>query len=126
MKEIHLTLISKGHETAESVKSLAQSIIKRIKNIRLISIETYPKFEYAYRINLAATPNTTQSINEEAIFISSKICSPWLVYIFEDEGDIELIFNADKNARFATPDFEQIFWGHLQIIKATVNEKESV
>jgi hypothetical protein len=81
-----------------------------------VSIESYPKFEHSYKIELELllTESNPSSRTLWAIAATNTLASPWLVYYDDDNQTIELIFNKTDQTHFADVALSAIVWAHFQ------------
>ena len=94
---------------------LAERIVILLGAEKVHRITPYPKFDSSYKIELVVVSNKDSHYIEEAVALADRICSPWLVWYYDDEKKIELIFNRDKNSSFAANEFQKIRWADLQM-----------
>jgi len=96
-------------------EGLAVSISDALAAESDIRITLYPKFDKSYKLEFVVKSSESTSYIEEVIRITDRICSPWLVYYYDDERKVELIFNRDTNSRNEADEFNKIRWAYLQM-----------
>ena len=120
LQKFYLTNLTENQAKKMEADKLSESIKDELSDDWIISaIHQYDKFENSYKIEFEYTliENNPASINHLAISLTDKIVSPWLLYFYDEDNRIELIYNKNTNSRNRKAEFDVIKWGHLQITK---------
>ncbi len=119
LKSIFLTLITENQAEIMLAEDFGVIILNELgEGWEIEKIAEYPKFLNSWKIEFKRTYKSMPQadLNNLAIELTDKLVSPWLIYFYEDEKTIELIYNNDENTQKRRLEYQVIKWGHLQMM----------
>jgi hypothetical protein len=113
MKIARLSIVTENQSNTTKAENLAKLICKMTGASQNYQIVKYSKFENSYKLDFIFNFNNTVNSVTKSLDITTKLCSPWLVYFKKKE--VELIFNKSDNSVYRQKKFNVICWGHWQV-----------
>src|SRR5690606_18825394 len=77
-------------------------------------IRKYEKFKDSYKIEFLGKFSSDSNFISEAVELTDRIASPWIVQFDRTTGEIGLIFNKTADSRYERKDFNVVRWANLE------------
>ena len=115
MKNYRLCIITENQKPPHKADRVA-NLIKSDLNIQADpEIMRYEKFADSYKIEFFGKFNSDSDFIAEAIELTDRLASPWIVQYQRTTGNIGLIFNKSADCGFGRNEFNVVRWANLEI-----------
>ncbi|MCF4100052.1 hypothetical protein L1I30_00090 [Gillisia sp. M10.2A] len=113
MKKCYLTIIYQTKSEQNLLIFIEE--IKSITQFKNHEVENYNKINNSYKINFSDEIDLITDSISYSVLITNKICDPWLIFLRNDEQEIELIFNKEDISTYRKNSFNPIIWSNFLI-----------
>ena len=120
MTKFRLNLITENQNSIEKGKKFAELICKTLNCENGFEISKYNKLKDSFRIEIIGIIGIIINENNstlEAIELTDRICSPWIMKFDRMENKIEMMFNKSKLLDYLNINLNTLNWANLEIEK---------
>jgi len=114
MRQFRLTIITKNQKNVDKAKKLAKLIDSTLGDDLTYEINKYNKFSDSFKIEFSGKVKN-ESLISQAVELTDRLSSPWLIYYDRNEDTANLIFNKSDHSNFRKPEFNVIEWSSFEI-----------
>lgn len=114
MKNYRLTIITENQKKRVKADKIADLIKLDLKIESDPEIMKYEKFSDSYKLEFVGKFNSESDFIAEAIELTDRLASPWIVQYERNTGEIGLIFNKTADCRYGKTEFNVLRWAHFE------------
>lgn len=115
MKNFKLSIITENQNQLKKAKDVADLVRKDLGINSDPEIMRCEKFPDSYKIEFFKKFKSDSDFISEAVELTDRIASPWMVQYDRTTGGIELIFNKSSDCRYGRNNFNVVRWSHLEV-----------